>query len=597
MIISLLNRYYDIMAQRGDAQPEGYSVIPMNYLVCLTREGKIDDIIDRCEVRENKKAYPTMELPERTQKSAIEANIVEHRPNYIFGLTASKDTFNSEDSKAKKSHDAFVKATLDFFADIDSPLAQAYYRFAADWRPAAECENENLIKIVKGYNTARFAFCLSGYPTALLHEDSAVRQKWEREYARKKGEQTQNIAPCSILGEELPVAVLHDKIKGLRGGQASGCVLVCFNNEAENSYGKKQALNSNISVKAMKKYTAALNFLLSERAHHTYMDAMTVVHFAMERDEKEMLDFVNYSIFEDVPSEQIAGKDVEIGLSTVFGKVSRGSSPDSWQDKWDNADYCLCGLVPNSSRIAVKFCYYNTFGNIRKNVEKYHADFAVANMDKAPPFWKIKKELQSYKASNAEIPPAVSEKLLQSMLAGTPFPTQIFQIIIRRLRGDPSSAANNLTRIGLLKACLIRINKKKEEMPTMALNLENKNTAYLCGRAFAVLEKIQLKASNWKLNKTILDTYFSSACATPASVFPRLLKLYQTHIVKLNDDDQVYHDKMVTEILDDIEDFPKTLTLEEQGRFILGYFQQKRFLYTKKINSEENYNGSNQQSL
>ena len=122
----------------------------------------------------------------------------------------------------------------------------------------------------------------------------------------------------------------------------------------------------------------------------------------------------------------------------------------------------------------------------------------------------------------------------------------------------------------------------------MALNLENKNAAYLCGRTFAVLEKIQQDAAGGKLNRTILDTFFSSACATPASVLPRVLKLSQNHIAKLGEGAKIYYDKMIGGILDEIEDFPKTLVIEEQGQFILGYYQQKRILYTKINKTEEN---------
>ena len=67
----------------------------------------------------------------------------------------------------------------------------------------------------------------------------------------------------------------------------------------------------------------------------------------------------------------------------------------------------------------------------------------------------------------------------------------------------------------------------------MALNEDSKNTAYTLGRMFAVLEAIQ-KDANPDINATIKDRYFNSACATPASIFPVLLKLKNSHIRKLN---------------------------------------------------------------
>ena len=94
----------------------------------------------------------------------------------------------------------------------------------------------------------------------------------------------------------------------------------------------------------------------------------------------------------------------------------------------------------------------------------------------------------------------------------------------------------------------------------MSLDLENKNQAYLCGRLFAVLEKIQQDASGGGLNRTIKDSYFASACSKP-----------------------IFYNKLCGEILDGLDGkFPSTLSLDDQGRFIVGYAQQYRDLYTKK---------------
>lgn len=122
----------------------------------------------------------------------------------------------------------------------------------------------------------------------------------------------------------------------------------------------------------------------------------------------------------------------------------------------------------------------------------------------------------------------------------------------------------------------------------MSLNPESKNTAYLLGRLFSVLEKIQKDATP-EINTTIKDRYFSSACATPLITFPSLLKLSQHHIAKA-EYGYVGENKMA-EILDklEVEDkpFPAHLSLEEQGIFVLGYYHQRNDFYTKKIKSTE----------
>lgn len=130
--------------------------------------------------------------------------------------------------------------------------------------------------------------------------------------------------------------------------------------------------------------------------------------------------------------------------------------------------------------------------------------------------------------------------------------------------------------------------KNKEEEIKMALDKNNTNASYLCGRLFAVLEKIQRNVYK-DLNRTIKDAFFASACAKPSAVFPRLMVLVQYHLAKEDDKQRFFDNKLIGEIADKIgTKFPSTLSMEEQGRFILGYYQQTQDLYKpRKKESEE----------
>lgn len=123
----------------------------------------------------------------------------------------------------------------------------------------------------------------------------------------------------------------------------------------------------------------------------------------------------------------------------------------------------------------------------------------------------------------------------------------------------------------------------------MSLNEQSNNSAYVLGRLFAVLEKAQQDASDGQLKSTIKDKYFTSACATPASVFPILLRLSQHHISKAEFGKA--SDIRISKILEklDIEQnsIPAHLSLDEQGVFVLGYYHQKNALY-RKNNEKEN---------
>ncbi len=123
----------------------------------------------------------------------------------------------------------------------------------------------------------------------------------------------------------------------------------------------------------------------------------------------------------------------------------------------------------------------------------------------------------------------------------------------------------------------------------MAVDYENKNPAYRCGLLFAVLEKLQQSASNNSLNRTIKDAYFSSAASKPALVFPKLISLAQNHLKKVNEKTEIYFSKLIQEIIDGIKnEFPETLTLSDQGRFMIGYYHQYQEFFVKKYSEDKN---------
>jgi CRISPR-associated protein Csd1 len=121
-----------------------------------------------------------------------------------------------------------------------------------------------------------------------------------------------------------------------------------------------------------------------------------------------------------------------------------------------------------------------------------------------------------------------------------------------------------------------------KEVLTVSLNPDCSNIPYLLGRLFSTLEAIQ-SAANPGINTTIMDKYFNSASATPAMVFPVLLKLAQKHLKKLDVGLRTYYDKQLTDLLSRLgEEYPARLNLPQQGSFQLGYYHQTQARYEKK---------------
>jgi CRISPR-associated protein Csd1 len=126
----------------------------------------------------------------------------------------------------------------------------------------------------------------------------------------------------------------------------------------------------------------------------------------------------------------------------------------------------------------------------------------------------------------------------------------------------------------------------------VSLNENCEDKAYLLGRLFAVLEKAQIdskkpKGEEAKMpNKTVTDKFFSSACSTPASIFPRLIKLSKYHMS--NSEYGFISEQRIQRILDMLkvenDPYPTHLSVIDQGIFILGYYHQKNDFYKKKEN-------------
>lgn len=601
MLISALCDYYDMLSKKGLVLPEAYSTVDVQYIISLSEEGKIDSIID-CQQSETytaknkikeRKVPQKMIFPKITEKPGIEANIIEHRPAYIFGLNCDSKatilTASDKTNKAMKSHESFVKKNLDFLEGINTPLVNAYRNFINKWIPENETQNELLLGIGKFLTTGKFAFCLAGHPEKLLHDDPEVKRKWEQWYTHFSKSEDMIYGQCCITGNNLPIESIHAKIKRLPGGFAMGNTMISFNSQSEESYGKKQSLNSCISKEAAEKYTKALNYLLADKRHRTLIDETTYIYWAAS-DNEDCNDLFSALTF----NEKMDSEHTNEWLRCVFDGIKRGMGTQEIIDGIENVDsgvnFYVVGIKPNSARLALKFIYRQSFGVILQNTIQHYLDMQLETSNGKPvSISKICGELVSPKSSNDKVSPALVAKLFDSIVKGSAYPVDLLAMVIRRVKTDADEENKNFikmndVRMGLIKACInrdARLRGKQEEIK-MSLDVENRDPAYLCGRLFCKLEEIQKKASGDAINRAIRDSYFSSAATRPSIVFPRLLSLSQHHLAKLDNKSAYYMDKEVSQIIGMMgNEFPSNLSLKEQGIFMLGYYQQKNSRFEK----------------
>ncbi len=594
MLIQALSEYYDILSKNGKITSEMYSKIGLHFLVCISEQGEIIDIIDvRIEDTNNKKSklIPRDEiLPNIPQFSGTRSKLIEYRPEYLFGLNYDKnsDKFTTEDktNKARMSHDSFVKANIDFIKGINTPVVNAYRKFIETFSPEDEINNKFLGLIKKDYGTSRFGFCLNDSST-LLHEDKEIQNAWEGYYNSQKDAPPEKESVCAISGKITDIARVHNKLKGFN---SMGSVLSGVKEAAMCSYTNEQGYNSNISKEIMEKYTTAFNYVVSNQKNRTNFDDITLIHFAMS-DKEIYEDIFNFSINEKMDESETSDAIKNV-LADARNAVITKERINFSNLVDENVQFYIIGLKPNSSRLAIKFVYKQKFGDIIENITKHQIDMQITDDSRPISFWQIQKELKSPVSKNANVDPSLVTKLMQSVLYGYNYPEFLLRTIILRIKTDSDTDKSkfikfNNTRISIIKACInrsLRLNEKKEEI-TMSLNLENTNEAYLCGRLFAVLENLQTDASGGNINKTIKDTYFSSACSKPSTIFPKLLKLSVYHMSNAKyGKNREYEIKDIVSKLNN--EFPDTLSLKEQGKFIIGYYQQSQYRFNKEKEKE-----------
>ena len=386
---------------------------------------------------------------------------------------------------------------------------------------------------------------------------------------------------CLVSGSPDTPARLHTAIKGVWGAQSSGANIVSFNLDAFKSFGKEQGYNATVGVKSEFAYTTALNTLLAKGSLQRIQvgDASTVFWAERKHDIEDW--------FADIFGEPAKGDSEQdnAAIKALFKAPAIGATPVFD----DNTIFYVLGLSPNASRIAIRFWYAGTVAAVEGHIRQHFKDISIERAPHHPEYLSLFRLLVStaLQSKSDNIQPNLAGDFMRAILAGTPYPTTLLSSAIRRIKAEREVT---YPRASLIKAILARNARFYETNPKeevgMSLDTSNTNTGYRLGRLFAVLEKIQEEASPG-INATIRDRFYGSASSVPVAVFSHLMKLKNHHIAKLESKGRAVNlEKIIGEIVDDIKDFPSHLSLDDQGRFAIGYYHQRQDFFKKKDLSE-----------
>lgn len=576
-LYDLYERYIEDPEMQDRVPLEGMSLEKVEWELVLSEAGELLNIVSMSHGDgKGVNRFREMLVPEHDGRSGTKP-----KP-YFLCDTAAYLLGVSDDKRAAEKREAAAALHKKVLSGCYSPTARAVLGFFSHDLSERECE---ILREYEESLSGNLVFAIRGFSgeTFRAHKSPDAINAWNS-HCRVHGD-TSITGQCSVTGEIKPLARLFPQVTGLAGAQSSGASLVSFNCDSFNSYGRSQAYNASISERAAFGSGSALKMLLADPKRRVRLGD-TVFTFwsdrpAPDEDDLIMQFFGGQDAAEDpatVDRVHDALEDIKAGLP-----LGEGFNPD--------VRYYVLGISPNAARLSVRFFETAMLGELAEHHGQYLRDVGVKDVRATSLFQLIRQCAIQGKYEN--IPSTLVNPCVQAMLMGSRFPRSLLSTLLSRMRADHGSnnAWDTGQRASLIKACLVR-DRRFRGIPItrgseigMALNRENTHTGYLLGRLFAVMERAQ-SAALGTTNATIRDKYIGSASVTPARVMPTLMHGCQNHLSELRKKNPGLNvllekelDEIVGKMLSD-KSYPSTLSMEEQGEFFVGYYQERVDLWT-----------------
>ena len=549
----------------------GTELKEIGFIIIINKSGKFVRFEDRRI--NNKTAQQFIVKKSVGRSSAPLANYLYDNSQYIFGYSDKGDMdkmrkyFDAFKAKVKEIYQAapnneYIKAIYLFYKQEPKDILEDIQKDSL-WDEI--CKNLN-----KKYSI--FSFIIQG-DTEIVASKKDLINLFDN---NKKS--ADNI--CIVTGTHSDT-VTTTTATMIPGSQATAKLVAFQVNSGYDSYGKSKGDNAPISSEAEFAYSTALNHLLRSDSRNKFIVGTRTFLFwassnseASRKAEESLFTFLGWAEDKD-PNKHIES------VKRTFLSIYNGSLMADKDDK-----FFILGLAPNSARIAVIYWAEIPLRNFASIINRHFNDMEIIDTRREKkPYMGLHSILGTITVNrkSSDIAPNIPDAVVRSIFQGTPYPVSLFQSCIRRIRAEQKI---DIVRASIIKAYINRANDNcnDKKLNTM-LDKENSNQGYLCGRLFAVIDKIQEGANGIH---TIRERYMNSASATPATVFATILNLSSHHLEKLTPAGQIKFEKLKQEIISKLnaDGFPSHLDLQDQGRFFVGYYHQRQDFFVGKENTE-----------
>jgi CRISPR-associated protein Csd1 len=456
--------------------------------------------------------------------------------------------------------------------------------------------------------------------TDLLGSD--LWHAWWRHFRREAFGRESSIDGGEMLdftsGQPVTPANTHPKLTKLGvGAIAMGASLVGYDKEAFGSYGLNAGENGAVSAENAAAYRAALENLL-ERApilgqmkaaawfDHRQLEGQALIaaiedpaslgENAGDFDWDDWDDNAEVVVLQTPEQQEAVAQQRGQKLLTA---IRRGERPERV-----TAQYFALAISGASGRAMVRDWKTGQLDHLAAAVATWFDDLAITNLSgrhaNRPKFFSLLTNVQRPKPASTSMDDYLKPiRNLQLPLwraaldpaMPIPFPavakvmeahkshimTGAFTEALGR-DGDGVEKGRIYIRMAILRAYHVRKARTQGGyFMHSSVDPRHPSPAYHCGRLMYLLANVQ-EAQGDDINAGVVQRYYGAASSTPALVLGRLTRLSQHHLAKIARDKPGLAVRLEEEIASVWSALgkqpPRTLSLEEQSLFALGYYQQ-----------------------
>ncbi|MFV2018209.1 type I-C CRISPR-associated protein Cas8c/Csd1 [Micromonospora sp. LOL_023] len=578
----LLQRLVEYAATSDDVIPPFYGRKPVRLILDIAGDGTYRGQTDTIAPEAGARFGVERLVPAVTRTAGIAPALAADNVEYVLGWVAD----GGKADRIAKQHDAFTELIRDWAtAEPDGPGPA----IAAFFRRGEHCR----VKEPAKWGRADMVGFRVDDEFAFAHD--TARRYWATVAAGRKGIGRAGL--CLVCGKtgDLLKTIPQQIPQRLLPGATQGASLVSVN-EAVHGYELTKFLgHTPICVTCGLTFMSSLTVLLGDKSHSSSLKGQNA---------RLTWWVIGGSTFD--PMGPLDQEDEKTALEMIVSPV-RGT--EATVD--DLSKFCSVTVSGNVARVVVRDWIEMPLSAVRTNLRRWFDDHKIAGWDgettlvKLVQLTRVAGRWQPGRGSGPgswiklgargeDRPGGLYHALWRAAILGAPLPPKLLAHVIDRIRTDGRVDA---ARVALIRLAVIRrhgLPPYSAERLTPTLNEDNRDPAYLSGRAFAVLDDLQqavFRAANQPLNTTFAERYMGRAITNPQAVLVNGRRSATAWLRRLRGplgkpawagayanrlDDIFVHINADTSI-------PSSAVLTQKAAFVLGYHHQRAAMRAERI--------------